>query len=150
MPEPLKFWLFFALSLLSSIGGLLYAIYVSGDCMDGQRGGAIGTAAALTLMFIGRDYGAKVYDARVRGLAAVASKIERLEQADAKNSSPEKTEPTLSDVRANQESLATAIHIDTAGQKLQNQFLAVATCIGTIVWGFGDLIARHFMRLPCK
>lgn len=118
--------------------------------MDGQRGGAIGTAAALTLMFISRDYGAKLLDAKERGLAAVASKIDRLEQPDAKNSSQKTTEPTLSDVRANQKSLATAILIDAAGQKLQNQFLAVATCIGTIVWGFGDLIVRHFMRHPCK
>jgi hypothetical protein len=35
--------------------------------------------------------------------------------------------------------------IDVKGRETENKFLALATCIGTLVGGFGDLIAKQFL-----
>jgi hypothetical protein len=41
--------------------------------------------------------------------------------------------------------LVTRIDIDAQGNRAQSIWLAVATCIGTIAWGFGDISAKYLM-----
>ena len=147
MSENTQFWIVFGVSILSSLGGVFVAAFITGNAADGGRGGAIGTALALTFMFITRDYGAKLYIAVTRRLPDLEARIKRLERKEpGQPSAPQRTEITLVDLQNQLNALAAAIVIDAKGQKTQNAFLALATFIGTMVWGFGDLAAQALMR----
>src|SRR2546421_12405953 len=147
MSENTRFWLVFSTSIVSSIGGLLVAVFVTRNAADGGRGGAIGPAVALAFMFLTRDYGAKLYSAVTRRLPDIEARIKLLEQKGPRGEKPAPpAEATLADLRTRVDALAAAIAIDAKGQKTQNAFLALATFVGTIVWGFGDLGAQILIR----
>ena len=140
--EEIRFWIVFALSVGVSLGWILAAAHTSSHQADGGRGGAVGTAIALAFMFLTRDFGTELYSAVIRRLPAVEKQIKGLTN-DRDISEAQKAEFTGPDLQTKVEAHIAAIDIDAQGQRVQNCFLALATCIGTLAWGFGDLAAKY-------
>ncbi len=113
-----------------SIGGIVIAVSVTHHKEDALRGGALGTALALILMFIARNYGMKLYDE--------AKDMTDLEHDD--------SHAALTSVELSQriETLRAAIVVDGDELKKLNWFLIAATAVSAFVCAFGDLIAKYY------
>jgi hypothetical protein len=129
----------------SSIGGMFYAAFVSKNVTDGGRGGAIGVAVALGFLFITRDYGTKFYTAVTRRLPDLKKTIEEIKQGKSGEADKEKPAITIAELEKRVNALVGALTIDAEEHKTQNVLLALATFIGTLVWGFGDIVAQHLI-----
>jgi hypothetical protein len=112
------------LSAALSVGGVIWAAHIRCPA-DGGRGGAVATALAFVVLFLRPDYGLWLFEQR-----------------------REKTKPNLPEAeRVGKELtlLVESLEINSKGQKNQNIALAVASGIGTIFWGFGDVFAKWLM-----
>lgn len=134
-----RFRVVFGVSAFLSVASIPIAIYCTGRAADAGRGGALAFALSLAIMFLSRSYGTRVYNA----LTEDAEQIE----ADLATITNAKREPT-SDIRGQVMALSNKARIDAAAQSLQNKYLAWSTGIGTLAWGFGDLVAERFMQAP--
>ena len=65
MSQRLRYGLVVLASILLSVGGILIGAFVTQPA-DGGRGGAIAVALAFFVLFVRRDYGARVYAAITR------------------------------------------------------------------------------------
>lgn len=110
-------------SILVSIGGIAYAV-LFGAAADGARGGAVAVAISFAALF-----------------AARSTPQEVLEMKD-----PITGELIVKEGEHNWQIgvLSTAISTMIDSQGLEKVYLTSSTAIGTLVWGFGDLIARGF------
>ena len=144
----------FFISLACSIGGIPFAAYVCKSDADAGRGGAIGAALAFLFLFVTNDYGTKLFKAVTEELPDLKARILRLKtQATA----PAEVAPTngearvarleqkINKIESEVSILVNRIDIDGQGQRAQSIWLAVATVIGTIAWGFGDLAAKYLL-----
>ncbi len=143
-----RYTLVVVVSTLLSAGGIAIAVY-RGDPSSGGRGGAIAVAVAFFVLFIRRDYGARVYAAITKDIpklrAQIASLSKGSEPAAANRDGVLETERQITGIVAR---LAT----EAKGQKAQNIALALASIIGTLSWGFGDLVAQYligYLRPHC-
>jgi len=152
MLDKLKISFFLALSIAASVGGVLVSIFWTHNKDDGGRGGAVGTCIALAFMFLNHGYGSKLYEVVSKDIPELEEWVKQLNeskapQADQQTPQASQTEPLdLSELTVRVNALGTASFIDGDEQKWQNRFLAGATAIGTLLWGFGDLIAAHFIK----
>jgi len=106
-----------------SVGGVAWAVFWNAPA-DGGRGGALAVALAFYMLFAGRGTAAAAPEA---DLPAPASPLEEVEQELAK-------------VRASLGAL-----IDWSGK--EKVYLTISSVVGTLFWGFGDLLARVFIWL---
>jgi hypothetical protein len=106
-----------------SIGGIAYAVYF-GVAADGPRGGAIAVAISFAALFAARGTPQKV--------------IEMTDPATGGNVGEEGTPETKIEL------LVTALSTMIDSQRLEKKYLTWTTVMGTLVWGFGDQIARWF------
>jgi hypothetical protein len=145
----------FFLSAAISLGGIPFAAYVCKSDSDGGRGGAIGAALAFLFLFGTNDYGTKLFKAVTEQLPDLRARILRLKTQAA--APAEVTPPTvearvasleqkISKIETAFDMLVNRIDIDGQGQRAQSIWLAVATVIGTIAWGFGDLVAKYLLH----
>jgi hypothetical protein len=124
-------------SIVLSAGGILLAAY--GDPADGGRGGAVAVAFAFFVLFIHRDYGARVYKALTLELPSLKAQIASLRAGgDPSAANSEGVDALKRQVTA----IVARLETEAKGQKGQNVALAVASVIGTLAWGFGDVIAK--------
>lgn len=144
IPEKVCSWAVFALSIVASVGGVAWAV-ISNHPLDGGRGGAIGTAIALAFMFINRDYGYRIYKAMVTRAPARAGEIAELRNGAVKP--PASAAITPDQVKSELDTFVAAVVFDAGGQQTQNTFLAIATFISTILWGFGDKLADWLINV---
>jgi hypothetical protein len=130
MSDWLRIILAAILPVTVSIGGIVIAVSVTHHKEDALRGGALGTALALILMFIARNYGMKLYDE--------AKDMTDLEHDD--------SHAALTSVELSQriETLRAAIVVDGDELKKLNWFLIAATAVSAFVCAFGDLIAKYY------
>jgi hypothetical protein len=150
MPEKPRFWLVFATSLLFSLGGVIAVIIVPHHTGDGGRGGAIGTAIALLFLFINRDYGAQLFRALTREIPDLKARIERLKLAKKGSTAPSPAgapAATLPELEKRIDALVDSMAIEGEGRATETGFLALATAIGTVFWGFGDWFAVLLLRV---
>lgn len=145
IPEKVYSWTIFALCIVTSVGGVVCAV-VYNHADDGGRGGAIGTALALGFMFINRDYGFQTYKALIARAPTRQAEINALRKGGALEAAT-KVE-TAEQVKKELDTLVSAIIFDEKGQQTQNKFLALATFISTIIWGFGDWFAGFLIKHP--
>jgi hypothetical protein len=117
-------------SVLLCIGGIVYAVKVSGKDVDAGRGGALADVAALIVLFLGRGYGSRIYEI----LTAPPDEEEALAKDYA---------PMLNANRA--DVLYGCMKVDAQETHWQNRYLAFITVLGTLTWGFGDRIADIFL-----
>jgi len=144
MSERIRFWLVSGVSLAFSIGGILVCIFVVQAAPDAGRGGAIGVAIALGFLFISRDYGFKLYTTLTHDLPDLLERAKKIKQGEA--NSKALAAPTVVDLEKRIALLASAIAIEGQAHRTESVFLAFATFVGTIVWGFGDMAAQYFIQ----
>jgi hypothetical protein len=139
MSERTVFWLVFLSSVVSSIGGLVFCVVIR-DTADAGRGGDAGAAIALGFMFVTRDYGVRLYQVLTKEMPDLKARIARLKNPDA----PAITvKPDLSEKF---DTLLDAIALDGQGRQTENRFLAIATCVGILISGFGEMIAVRIIQ----
>jgi hypothetical protein len=144
----------FFLSSAISLGGIPFAAYVCKSDADGGRGGAIGAALAFLFLFVTNDYGTKLFKAVTIELPDLKARVERLKTHAAApaevtpangEANVARLEHKIGKIETEIGTLVNRMDIDGQGQRAQSNWLAVATCIGTIAWGFGDLAARYLL-----
>lgn len=108
------------LGLLACIGGLVWAVR-SGDAAAGGLGGAVAVALAFLVLFTSTP--------------SVAAQIEApYGEGRARFNDLPVEERTLR--------LRTALAILVDGQRTESRYLAFVSVLGTLVWGFGETLAR--------
>jgi hypothetical protein len=127
------------LSVVASVGGILIAVFVTHHKDDALRGGALGTALALILMFVARNYGMKLYE-EAKSLAEL-----RNAEPKGKDDKPKTvTVEQFNQLTQRVESLRAAIVLDGAETRNLNWVLIGATMLAAVVCAFGDKIACYF------
>ncbi len=144
----------FFVSTAISLGGIPFAAYICKSDADAGRGGALGSALAFLFLFVTNDYGTKLFKAVTKDLPELKARVERLKAhaaapAEAAPATGEvkiaMLEQKISKIETEVSTLVNRIDIDGQGQRAQSIWLAVATVIGTIAWGFGDLAAKYLL-----
>lgn len=118
-----KLQMVLALSLLASFGGVLFAV-CWGVAADGGRGGAIAVALSFVALFAGRNTDQSVLELR-----------KKPDQPAILDPGPHASDPE----RFKALRSALAVHLDTS--QSETGYLVAASVIGTLFWGFGDLLA---------
>jgi hypothetical protein len=134
-------WLLFSFCIAASFIGIIVAIFVTKDPTDGGRGGAIATAAALYYLFLNKSYGRRLFEARTKIIPELIQSFERMGKITPSPESQKEIAETLS------ADLSNMFAREAGQQDLQNKFLAWATAIGTVVWGWGDIVTGWGMKL---
>jgi hypothetical protein len=128
-------------SLIFSLISVYYAAYYTQPpYADGGRGGAGGVILAFAILFLRRDYGADLFEEMTKGdLEKLRKEIKVFKRGP--------PFPSISDenfhiARRHIIAIITRMEVAADGQQAQNWSLAVASCIGTLFWGFGDKAAE--------
>lgn len=141
-----RFWIVFLASITLSLGGiLLSAIYIT-KTADAGLGGAAGVAVAVAFMFITREYGTLLYIDVIRGLRDLDDCINEIA---GERQAEQTRQDSVARIQNQVDVLVAAIDTNAEGQKSNNYFLAFATFVGTIAWGFGDRIAECLLKSCC-
>lgn len=109
-----------ATSVAFSFGGVAYAVCF-GQAADGARGGAIAVAVSFAALFAARSTPEDVVELRDAGGRRVVD-----------------AGTTQERIGILQTALATMID----SQRLEKIYLTWSSTIGTLTWGFGDVVAR--------
>jgi hypothetical protein len=142
MWEIVSYWLAFLISISFSIGGFAYYTWFHTEPGKAGLGGVIGTAIALFVLFITREYGMNIYESLTKTLPDISERVRRMKELRGVTLPPRPTAPTNADLATQIDALVSAMAIDAKGHRLETIFLASATFIGTIVSGFGELAAK--------
>lgn len=121
-----------------SLGGIYVAVHVTKCDADAGRGGAIADALALGVMFLNRSYSSRLFRL-----------IQRFGLTPKLPPAPIDTAIVRQIVQEEICSVLKLLEADARNQKTQNWLLAISTCIGTLAWGFGDMVARIFLTSHC-
>jgi len=145
MSQQSRYGIVIAASILLSLGGIAVAAWWTTP-EDGGRGGALAVALAFLVLFVRRNYGARVYDALTKDIPKLKEQIANLRQG--KEPISEKEDPH----EMSRQLIAVVSRLDTEadGQNRQNYALAWASCIGTLAWGFGDIAARYLHSITVR
>lgn len=127
--------------VLPSLIGLIVAIFYTKVEADGARGGAITVAISLFNLFINRSYAAQIYKARTEKIPEALAKLRNLVLEEGIKP-PEETTTSGTQESRTMRALADWFETEFVGQTTQNRYLAITSAVGTLVWGFGDYIAR--------
>lgn len=114
-------------SFAASFAGLVYAVGWGTAC-DGGRGGAVAVAIAFAALFTGRPLPQAYIEAR-------------------DDSGKPKFDTLPADDRIGRLRSALAVLLDR--QRQESFYLALASVSGTLIWGFGDMIAGQLGAAPC-
>jgi len=142
-----RLWCVVATASVLSIAGILYAALWSKDASDGGRGGAIAVAVSFAVLFLTRSLGQRVYQALTQELPALRKLIDSFAPASASKSEVEVLREDLKAVGDRFSALEQRLESDDKATQTQNRFLAAASVIGTLVWGFGDVVAGWIIAL---
>jgi hypothetical protein len=116
---------------------------VHNKASDGGRGGAIGVAIAFTTLFARKDLGQKAYEYIAIKLPQAKRKLDEDMQKILPGSASKHSEQTLvlETLSSQLAGILGEVRINSNGQNRQNWWIASASVIGTLAWGFGDWLA---------
>lgn len=117
-----KYGLVIIASVVLSLGGILYAAAVQRP-LEAGRGGAVTVALSFLILFLRENHGLRVQKA----LSELSS---------------EESWDTVAALRDQLRALCARLNVNDDGQQRQNRALAWTSCIGTLTWGFGDVVAQ--------
>lgn len=120
--------------MLLSVGGVAYSIFISHKSVDAGRGGALAVALSFATLFLSRGYGDRVYSILTVDADTASQLVAKL-----RGEVDDKAKLVTADQKL--DALFTKIQIDAGDQQVQNFYLAWSSVVGTIFWGFGDLLA---------
>lgn len=127
-----------AASVLLSVGGVLLTPIAGINASHGGRGGAIAVAISLFALFATRNHATYLYDALTGKDHEIMTLIEELTGAERPDEDWQET------IKTRFAALERRLELEAEGQFAQNLYLAFATAIGTIFWGFGDIFSGWF------
>lgn len=135
--------------LLLSAGGIIWGICV-GQAHIGQRGGALGVALSFFMLFVGRDTSKSLLNEEMpttdplpdddHKAVATAPIIED----DATKAEIESLRADLKLAQFELDSARASISAMLDWGAKEKIFLSISSVTSTIVWGFGDCVARAF------
>ena len=134
-----RFRFVLAASVILCAGGVLIAALVTKNAQDGGRGGAAAVALSFVILFLSRGYGTKIYEVLTEDAPTIQANLEVL----AGNGSDQSKTSLADKVNA----LVSKLTIDLRTQNIQNFYLAWSSGVGTLTWGFGDILAKVGIRL---
>lgn len=106
------------IAILVSVAGIPFAVFL-GVAVDGGRGGAIAVALTFFTFFMDRGTAERALEAKIPDGGDPATRTD-LELARVRN--------------------AVASMLDWSRQ--ERLYLTVSSVVGTLAWGFGDVVAR--------
>ena len=132
---PIQGYLILFLSLILSVGGM---ILFHDQPTNAGRGGAIAVAVSFFVMFVN-------YGSRHRTIAILVDEASTMKTLLAKfegkkASETDRIEALEARVNGLSKALVLSRNIDTTSSKSQNLMLAISSIVGTLAWGFADLI----------
>lgn len=123
-------------SVFCSLAGVFIGAYITRP-IDGQRGGAVAVGLAFWVLFVRNDYGARVQKAISEEPA-----VQRMIRAHGQPGRAGETVSTpTEELKTQVIAIIARLDTDDASQGSQNIAMTFASCFGTFIWGFGDLIA---------
>jgi hypothetical protein len=126
-------------SLVLSVGGIIYAVWF-GTAADGGRGGGLTVALAFLILFLGRGGAEAALD------VVLPAEEEEPSQPDTRTDE-QKQIATLTKQQGALEfevtTLRNALSASLDGSGREKLWLTCASVFGTLVWTFGDVVARH-------
>lgn len=131
-----RFQAVFAACLIFSLGSVPFAVYYTHKCVDATRGGAVAAALSLVIIFMTRREGSRFFAILTREAPRVRAMMAKIREASEPVSSVATTEDKA-------DALISKAKVDDYIQELQNRYLVWSSAIGTLMWGFGDIIAMH-------
>jgi len=120
-----------------SAGGIFYAAYVTKNPGDAGRGGALAVALSFVVLFLSRGHGTKAYEILTKEAAEVSRNLAKLRASGGADLNEDKVAAIISKTK-----------IDANVQHVQNVYLAWSSAIGTIAWGFADIVAQWLVGKP--
>lgn len=145
-----------AAALVLSIGGVAVAVVITGDSPDGGRGGAVAVALTLVAFFLRRDISARLRKAFIETLPGLSADIERLSAAS-RNTDPGQGGPpspgsgALESVSRRLEAIESSLRVVERSEQTMDRYVAVAAAVGTLFWGFGDVVAAWVLAaMDCR
>jgi hypothetical protein len=126
-------------SIVCSVGGIWGCAFWWHPA-DGGRGGAIAVALSLVSLFINRPYGKQIFNFLTQ------DRKQFLEQVNTLRSHPSNISDNRSEAEILLEAHIIMNNVDVSGQDKQNRFMAVSAGLGTLAWGFGDLVSAWLQR----
>ena len=132
----------FALCAVSCLGGMVAGAAV-GDELWGQRGGAIAVAISFVALFQTRSDGLRTFRLLTSGREKVEQAISEI-HAELRGERAAPSTPRSAEYLAS--ALAARLKSDAADVRLVNRWLAACSVLGTLVWGFGDLVVRALIE----
>jgi hypothetical protein len=128
-------------SIILSAGGILIAVH-RGDLSRGGQGGAVAVAFSFLILFLRRDYGARVYKAITTDFPNLRAQIRSLRKGDDPATA---NSDGVAELKRQITGMTARFETEAKGQRAQNLALAAASIIGTLVWGFGDRGAQYLI-----
>jgi hypothetical protein len=133
-------------SLTSSAIGICYAAHH--NYQDGGRGGAVAVAIAFAALFVRHDFGQKAYDTVAIEVPKVKQELAAFLESMYPSAAPAAHSQAIENLTARIDGLVEQVRINSSGQSRQNGWLAAASIVGTLAWGFGDWIAHTLQAHP--
>jgi hypothetical protein len=94
---------------------------------------------SLVALFIARGYGVKVYDIIANQMQEIGKSADRPQGMS--------VEERIQSLKNQLTGMGEQIRLNAEEQFEQNVFLAISTAIGTLAWGFGDMVTTGLLHL---
>jgi hypothetical protein len=125
----LPYRLILILSILLSGGGVVIA--ACSKTSEGGRGGALTVALSFWVLFVRKNYGLGVYEARTGFLRDMEKELKSEDQPQILTEDHCKED--LNNLKLHVASIANWLYVEADGQNNQNRVLAWSSLIGTLV-----------------
>ncbi|MFT4100630.1 MAG: hypothetical protein QM674_06250 [Burkholderiaceae bacterium] len=130
------------LAAVFSVAGIAFGAWISGEPVDGGRGGAIAVAITLVVYFLRHDLSSDIRAALTKIGPEVETALDSLEQNEPRIGAGGSVDMLSNRVDA----LEASSQIHAASDKKLNRAVAMASAIGTLTWGFGDWAVMLIQR----
>lgn len=152
--ERTTFWVLCFTSIGCSIIWFAGCVYWPQFASDAGRGGAVGTALALTLFFVNQNYASRFFDMLDVKWPDLQRRIMAKKHLKEGHAPAEPSPLVTRAVEDRLDNLLHAIRSESEVRSAETKFVVAATFIGTIFWGFGDWVACFLtaghLHCPCS
>lgn len=121
------------ISIILCLASLIFSIWVTEDPSDAGRGGALAVAISFVFLFSTSNQ-KKLFLESFRNRPIIPN-----------SNAPKEDVKATEDVSDVGKILITSTYLDNLVNFRQNLYLAASSVIGTLSWGFADLIAKYFI-----
>lgn len=143
--EKTKMWALVAGSSALSVGGVAVAALVTADPVDGGRGGALAVALTLVAFFLRKDVNEKLRLTFTRTLPELRAAIDEFSGAPEREKTKVPAAGPIVTPTQRLDAIETSLRVTEQSEQRMDRYVAAAAVIGTLFWGFGDIVAKWFL-----